>query len=186
MATVPQPRVELGFAMNEFNPYQPTAAGGVDLFDAVADEQILAPRSERFVGAFIDGVIQIALVVPLAFGLGMVIGIAFGDSSTVMVLSQVAGGIVGVAVFLAVNGYLLATQGKTVGKLVVKTKIVDRETGALLPFGPLILKRYAWLWVVAIIPMLNIVVPLLNALMIFRSSRACLHDDIAGTKVIKG
>lgn len=172
--------------MSEFNPYQPTAASGIDPFEATAGTEVLAPRSERFVGALIDGLIQIALVVPLAFSAGLVIGAVFGDSGPVLVLSQVLGAVIGAAVFLAINGYLLATQGKTVGKLVVKTKIVDRETGGLVPFAPLILKRYLWLWGVGLIPILNIFVPLVNALMIFRENHACLHDDIAGTKVIKG
>jgi hypothetical protein len=37
---------------------------------------------------------------------------------------------------------------------------------------------------IAMIPYVGNVIALIDVLMIFRTSRKCLHDDIAGTKVI--
>ena len=54
-----------------------------------------------------------------------------------------------------------------------------------MPFGPLVLKRYVPLWVVANIPFIGGLFALADSLAIFRDTRKCIHDDIAGTKVIK-
>ena len=113
-------------------------------------------------------------------------GALLGDGFLSGIVSQVGGGILGIGGFLLINGYLLATQGRTVGKLVMKTRIVSRETGELVPFAPLVLKRYLWLWLLAMIPYIGGVVGLIDSVLIFRANHACLHDDFAGTRVIKG
>ena len=47
-----------------------------------------------------------------------------------------------------------------------------------------VLKRNVSMQVLAMIPIVGNFIALIDALMIFRASRKCLHDDIAGTKVI--
>jgi hypothetical protein len=39
--------------------------------------------------------------------------------------------------------------------------------------------------VLSLIPVAGNSIPMIDALMIFRENRHCLHDDFAGTKVIK-
>jgi hypothetical protein len=68
--------------------------------------------------------------------------------------------------------------------MAVGTQIVDAQTGALVPLLPLFLKRNVSMQVLAMIPIVGNFIALIDALMIFRASRKCLHDDIAGTKVI--
>ncbi len=145
----------------------------------------LATLSQRLIGAIIDALIML----PIAFVMGMILGvilIAVGigpDNAMYNLLLTVFGAVIGMGLFLVLNGYLLATRGQTIGKVVAKTRIVA-EDGSLVPFGPLILKRYVPVWVVSQIPLIGGVLALLNVLMIFRENRKCLHDDIAGTKVI--
>jgi hypothetical protein len=45
-------------------------------------------------------------------------------------------------------------------------------------------KRYCVMWLVSLLPSVGVVVNLVDDLPIFRSDRRCLHDLIAGTKVI--
>ena len=86
--------------------------------------------------------------------------------------------------FLSVHGYLLATRGQTVGKVLMKTKIVHHNTGNLVPLLPLFLKRYLLLWLLIEIPVFGGFLNLANAMMIFRENKKCLHDEMAGTKVV--
>lgn len=147
----------------------------------------LATLGERFLGALIDGVITGVIVFPLAFGAGFLVvasGLAQESALLGVIVSAVAGGVIGIGVFLALHGYLLAKNGQTIGKMVMKTKIVSEGTGQQLPFAELILKRYVPLWAATMIPYLGSLIGLVDALMIFRENRHCLHDDIAGTKVI--
>ncbi len=169
--------------MTQFeNPYSPSTT--VAPISSLAESGELATLSERFAGAFIDGLIILPIVLPLAFGAGLVIGSALGDSLITNLLASVVGGLIGMGTFAALHGYLLATRGQTIGKVVMKTKIVN-EAGNLLPFNELFLKRYVIIMVISMIPFVGGLIGIVNALCVFRGNRKCLHDDFAGTKVIK-
>ena len=86
--------------------------------------------------------------------------------------------------FLAVNAYLLATRGQTVGKIVMKTRIVDYRSGNLVPIVPLFLKRYLLVWLLVQIPFFGGIFNFINTMSIFRAPKRCIHDEIAGTKVV--
>ncbi len=107
-----------------------------------------------------------------------------GSGQVATIVANLVGGGIGLGVFVALHGYLLATRGQTIGKVVMKTKIVT-ESGEQLPFAELYLKRYFILQAISLIPFVGMFVGIIDALFIFRSNRKCLHDDIAGTKVIK-
>lgn len=171
--------------MSNFNPYQPSSELLVDALHYENSEARLATRTERFCGAFIDGLTQFLIIVPLVFGLAIATGFPSDDTLFASILSEVIGVIIGASSFLVVNGYLLASQGRTIGKLVMKTRIVDRDTDQIVPLWPLIGKRYVLFWAMSILPVIGNWVSIIDALMIFRGSRACLHDDLANTKVIK-
>ena len=106
-----------------------------------------------------------------------------------MVAAEAAGSAIGIFLgslwYLIVNGYLLSTKGQTVGKLVAGTRIVNAETNELVPLWPLFFKRWISIQLLAAIPVIGNFVALVDVLMIFRKNRKCLHDDLAGTKVIK-
>jgi uncharacterized RDD family membrane protein YckC len=96
---------------------------------------------------------------------------------------QLGFAIAGWFLFLILNGYLLFHKGQTIGKLVVKTKIVDLD-GNVPSFGKLLLLRYFILGVVAQIPFIKMVVGLVDAVFIFGKGRRCLHDHMASTRVV--
>ena len=169
------------------NPYaSPQTQSQASTEDSQHATHELATRWARFLGSFIDGLIMVPLALLIAFLLAFLLdgtGVAI-DRAETTIADTVLSLLVGISIFLAVNGYLLANRGQTVGKVVMKTRIVS-DDGEMLPLGPLILKRYLPFWIAASIPAVGGFISLADALLIFRENRKCLHDDIAGTKVIK-
>lgn len=86
--------------------------------------------------------------------------------------------------FLLPNAYLLATRGQSIGKALLQIRIV-RPDGATATLARVLGLRYGVGYVVNIIPGLGIAYIILDSLLIFRSSKRCLHDQIADTVVIK-
>ena len=115
--------------------------------------------------------------------------------------------------FLLIHGYLLKTRGQTVGKLLLGIRITDLD-GNVPEFGKVILLRYLPISIVSLIPVLGgclkvpsggpdgvrqalqvvlVIFPievlgasllLLDLVFIFRGDRRCIHDLLAGTKVL--
>ena len=142
----------------------------------------LAGRGARLVGAIIDGVLALAIVMPAMFLSG------YWDRAmggAVSFVDQLIWPLFGIAVYIALNGYLLATSGQTIGKRVVGTRIVSMEDGRILPLPRLIMLRFLPFALLQQVPILGPLAGLVNPLFIFGPSRRCLHDYIAGTRVIK-
>lgn len=163
------------------NPYSATAQ---DYLRDTGTTQPLADRGTRLVAAIVDGVIMLIVGFPVIFGIGFAIGSVMGDGFLAQLLSQLVGGLVGIGIFLAVNGYFLNANGQTIGKLIMKIKIVN-DDGTKPTFGHLVMFRYGVTWLIGLIPLLGGLYGLINVLAIFRESRKCLHDDIAKTMVVK-
>jgi len=86
--------------------------------------------------------------------------------------------------FLAVNCYFLIKNGQTIGKYLLGVRIADLN-GDIPAFWRIIFLRYLPTAVLGLFGFLGGVVSTLDSLMIFRRSRRCLHDLIAGTRVLK-
>ena len=162
--------------MSEENPYAAPEA------DVTVDEPLnLASRGARLGGAFVDFLIAMAVIWPTMYFIGY---FEKAMEGTVGLADEIAMNAMGFVTFLVVNGYLLATRGQTVGKLAAGTRIVSITDNKILPFHKIILLRYLPLWVVAYVPLIGPIIGLINPLFIFREDRRCLHDHIAGTRVI--
>jgi len=150
--------------------------------DVEAGSAQLATRGARLGAAIIDVMVNMAFFVALAvltpFNL---FKIAQGNPSTTTLLTAF---VAGFGWFLVVHGYLLAKRGQTVGKAALGLRIV-RTNGEQASFGRLIGLRYSIGALLAAIPFLGRLYGLVDALLIFRASRRCLHDLIADTIVIK-
>jgi len=184
------------FRMSEFkkdeNPYaSPPPTFESKPIGTVGGNHILASRWKRFGGSIIDGfvmgIVQFAIGIPVSLAIGLTI-FDFDPSTQEMIpmdlVETIFMWVVGVFTFLIVNGYLLAKRGQTVGKLAMQTQIVAEDGSGLKPFFPLLLSRYVSIWVVTSIPIIGGIIGLINALLIFRDTKKCLHDDFAGTQVI--
>jgi uncharacterized RDD family membrane protein YckC len=142
--------------------------------------QQLANRWKRLGGALLDGLIMMVIIFPVMMIFGIFQhasgqGISFGQ--------RIFSSILGLAVFLGLNGYFLAKNGQTIGKKIVKTRIVNLD-GELCPFAKMFLLRYLVVWVIAQIPFIGGIFCLVDALVIFGKDKRCIHDYIAGTKVV--
>jgi len=169
------------------NPYAPPQA---EVRDAPAGPQTkgtLATRTLRLAGAIVDSVASAVFVVPILDWTADISGeLPYGKLAAIG----------GFALFTAMQGYLLATRGQTIGKWLVGTRIVRADNDEVptlartlgLRYGALALGLPSALLVLVVngngIPYVLVVVGLIDIARIFRRDRRCLHDLIAGTKVV--
>ena len=106
------------------------------------------------------------------------------DPSQGLWLPMARNTLLGFIVFLLVHGYLLATRGQTVGKLLTKIRIV-RSDGTRASFGRLVGLRFLLNSFLALIPVVGTIYALVDVLFIFRAERRCIHDLIADTIVVR-
>jgi uncharacterized RDD family membrane protein YckC len=168
----------------------------------------LASRWKRLGGALLDGIIMAVLLGPIIAMTGVASQLpvelpttaetadaaetetadgpqaATGPSTPPMSISRMIWYAVILFViqwgtFFLVNGYLLFMRGQTVGKLVVRAKIVNLE-GEVPNFAKLVILRYILPALLAQFPLIG----LIDVLMIFGKERRCLHDYMAGTRVV--
>lgn len=166
------------------NRYAPPEATLVDPSgQSVEGELPLASRGARFGAAFIDGIIQMVLLLPVLF----LWFASWEDYESTMSKpftgARLAYLALGLAAYLVVNAWWLRTRGQTVGKRLVGIRIVS-VSGQLVPLGPLLLKRWLPFMLLPQVPFVGILAGFVDLLMIFRSSRRCLHDQLAGTIVV--
>jgi uncharacterized RDD family membrane protein YckC len=87
-------------------------------------------------------------------------------------------GVIGLVVYQV---YLLSTQGQTIGKKVMGIKIVKDDNGQNGGFVTNVLLRTILNGIICAIPFYFLV----DVLFIFREDQRCIHDLIAGTKVVE-
>ncbi|MBL4770916.1 MAG: RDD family protein [Planctomycetes bacterium] len=163
---------------NKHNPYQtPTT---VELEIDVGDSR-QSSRTRRLGAAFIDGLVMLAIVMPIQWKAGVFDGYptiqSQGYGETLMWTA------VGFGILLLLNGYLLATRAQTIGKAALGIKIVTLD-GSNAGFGRIVLRRMLPLTLTASIPIIGGFVSLIDSLFIFRKNKRCVHDLIAGTRVV--
>ena len=92
--------------------------------------------------------------------------------------------LLGVVGYLMVNGVLLWRHGQTLGKRLVKIKIVDHESEQVPALWKLIVLRAPFfpLMHVTLIGFWYLLV--LDLLIGLRGDRRCIHDWVSGTKVV--
>lgn len=167
--------------MDPQNPYQSPQS---PLTAASGGEQELADRGIRLVAAIIDGVIMMVLMVPLMFVGGYMDAVMQAAQTGQQPYGlQIAWGLGGLLLFFAVQYLPLSQTGQTWGKKVMKIKIVDLD-GNKPDLATLLGKRYLFQNGIGLIPCLGALISLVDILMIFRQDRRCLHDQIAGTRVV--
>lgn len=174
------------------NPYTPPPTDpGADAFIDPAALARPASRFKRFIAFWIDALIMGAITVPMNILTGFTERAMMGTAG---LLEQFLMSLAGMLVFLVVFGYLLVTRGQTIGKLLIGVRIVDHQSGELLSFTRVYLLRYLWSFpfvvLVTLIPgtfddtLFGFLI-LIDSLMIFGRERRCLHDLIAGSKVVE-
>ena len=145
----------------------------------------LASHGQRLAGAVIDLVFQAALGLPLLFFLGLTPDLGATLDLHMDLLEKLRAAAAGWLAYLLLNGWLLHSKGQTLGKWIVGTRIVDLD-GQVPPLARVMLLRLMLLGVLtAAIPSMGWALSLFNVLLVFRADRRCLHDHIAGTRVVQ-
>ena len=163
--------------MSEQNPY---SAPQADLAEPEVELQ-LGGRGERLGAVIIDGLMMMAILLPAMFMTGYFSGVMQGVKPSYGM--QMLWGVLGFVVFVVVQGYPLSESGQTWGKKLLKLKIVDLQ-GAKPDFLKLIAMRYGIGAVIQLIPIAGSIYGLVDALFIFREDKRCIHDHLAGTRVV--
>jgi uncharacterized RDD family membrane protein YckC len=169
---------------DDFNPYQAPSADNDRPVRAGGSSSPLATRGSRLGAAILDAIIQGLVIVPLELALGVFEGFP-SKMKPMSPEKTVLWGLTGFAVFLAFNIWLLAKDGQTIGKRLMKIRIVSHADGAILPISRLLLLRVLPIQGATLIPVIGGFLALLDVLLIFRADQRTLHDHLAGTVVVK-
>ena len=98
---------------------------------------------------------------------------------------QIISMLIGLATYLILNGYLLSKRGQTIGKWALGVKIVSNKSNQILPLWKVFALRYVPKTVITLIPIVGQYLLFADDLLIFRKDKRCVHDFIAGTKVVR-
>ncbi|HEX2868047.1 MAG TPA: RDD family protein [Ignavibacteriales bacterium] len=90
--------------------------------------------------------------------------------------------LIGLIINLILNGYLLYKRGQTLGKVIMDIKIVDMNNKVPSLFNSFFVRSFLFS-ALYFIPVGQLVITL-DPLFIFSANKRCLHDRIAGTKVV--
>ncbi|XOZ34532.1 RDD family protein [Halomonadaceae bacterium KBTZ08] len=159
------------------DPYQVPAS---TLTDEVPEGRPLASRVSRLGAAMIDGIVTLLIMTPVLFVWGKWGDLLSGGETSfgtdVLLL------IYGVVGYVLVNGYFLHHSGQSLGKKALGIRIENLE-GHLIGAPAIIGKRYLPVTFMSMAP--GNLFGLIDALFIFRKDRRCIHDMIAGTRVVQ-
>lgn len=152
----------------------------------------LAGRALRFFASLLDGVfVTVCLLLLVLVGVagGAIAGKGGGGMSWLLATAGnplAFGGTVFLVclVPILVQCILLATRGQTLGKIAFSIRIV-RVDGSPATAGRTVGLRFLLPMAIGLIPVAGPLFRLVDALCIFRASRRCLHDEIAGTIVVQ-
>ena len=153
----------------------------------------LADPGIRFLSCLLDGVFGMMAAAPGAMMIGLSVlvdVIRHPADAQVEMAPRVVGGLVlllcGALILFAVQVWLLTTRGQTLAKLIFGIHIVNHNTEANPGFvSAVILRWFVPQLITTFIPFLGGLFFLVDSCFIFRTDRRCIHDLIAGTKVVK-
>ncbi len=139
----------------------------------------LASRGSRLAASLIDGLAAMVILLPALAAIFFV-----GDSSTLSTPAVLLAALSGIA-FLGFAIYQLSTlvrEGQTLGKRAMNIRIVNYSDGQVPSAGKLLGMR------IFVNAFLGNIIPLyafLDILLIFGGEQRCIHDYLAGTKVVE-
>ena len=166
----------------QHNPYATPVAELVDTNTAAEDDN-LASRWARLGAALLDTLIISVVTLPAVwYFVWRDIELAQWEPSMTYFLGAPVAGFL---VWLLIQGYFLSNYAQTLGKRIVGIQMVYVDSGQPASFADLVLKRYLPVQLVAAIPHIGGLFNIVDVLFIFRADKRCVHDLIAGTKVIK-
>ncbi|MBI3448387.1 MAG: RDD family protein [Acidobacteria bacterium] len=162
--------------MTDANPYSPPQTYVADVKAPGAIR--LATRSQRARGALVDVGVGLALLFGTCFPLFQRLGVLAASDPEWLPRAFSA-----VGLQFLINAYFLHTNGQTVGKRAVGTRIVLAD-GSRASLPRILGLRMMVPGFIGWVPIAGPLFGLVDTLFIYRDDRRCLHDHIAGTVVI--
>ncbi|MBT7335797.1 MAG: hypothetical protein HN856_15565 [Gammaproteobacteria bacterium] len=150
------------------------------------DGLYLASRRRRLAATAVDAICVPTLTLLLVLMTGILEDAQDYVSNLWMV--QLLG--LAIASYLLLNGYGLWHRGQTLGKRAFGIAIVSQSTNVAgqgpAPFWKLVCVRALFfpLMFTLVVPTI-LILPLLDLVLIFFPARRCLHDFVAGTRVVR-
>ena len=165
----------------------------------IKNETLLAERSQRFYAFVIDSLFSfsISFLIPIIFSI-----LSFNSNFLLALFSFF--------IVVSIQGYLLINTGQSIGKRLMKIRIVDAVTLGIPSIGKVFLIRYILVWQIPNLLSLFLIQEedlilnsssdfsspenlislvaffvLAQTLLIFKTDRRCGHDLISGTIVEK-
>jgi uncharacterized RDD family membrane protein YckC len=161
------------------NPYATPRAPVVRAeYPADAGSDALASRGSRLAASLIDGLAAVVILLP---ALAAIFFVDANSSLSTMGIFFAALSGIAFLVFAVYQLSMLVRQGQTLGKKAMNIRIVNYSDGQIPPTGRLLGMRYIVNSLLGNIPFYTF----LDLLFIFGSERRCIHDYLAGTKVVE-
>lgn len=160
-----------------------------------ADEATPAPREMRLAAAIIDGLLKFLCVLPTMIPLyrfihersqsGELLKFQEAFDATNAILSEhLVKSFPLLIALVAAQMVLITVRGQSIGKLLCKLRIVRHDTGGPAGFGRGFALRSVLPYLVQQIPLAGVLFWVVDSGFIFRADHRCLHDLMAGTKVV--
>ena len=165
-----------------YNPYTPPSQpmeASNPYADPLLQEDILAGRGTRLAAHIVDGILYGVSAIPGAIIMFMLMEEA-GDAPLEAAAALLY---LGPLLLFAYNAYKISQQGQTVAKKWLGIRIVKTD-GSPCGFVHGVLLRSIAIGCAGLIPAVGPIISLVDPLLIFGEERRCLHDLIAGTKVV--
>lgn len=174
----------------DLNPYSPPQSNVEPATKTRASKQLpYASRPQRLGANIIDTLIGLPVSLAINTWLAPTSQDSVFEQSTAAPTSQLISLGISFLIVIVIHWLFLGT-GQTIGKKLVGIQVQSRE-GRFLSRGALILKRMLPIQLgvsvvaIAISPLLGGLIGLADVLCIFRKNFNTLHDDLAGTEVVK-
>lgn len=151
----------------------------------------LAGLGQRFLAALIDGALKMLCWLPTSIPFGRTISEQVGSGAFSFPDIMAAynrlwpKSIPFLVVLVVVQAALITMRGQSIGKLLLRIRIVRTRLNTQAGFLHAYLLRSAVPWLLSQIPILGGLFWLVDISFIFGEQRRCIHDLIADTKVVK-
>ena len=161
------------------NPYATPRVPAMRAFQhEAAGSGALASRGSRLAASLIDGLAAVVILLPALASMFFV-----GENESISTTAVAFAALSGIA-FLGFAVYqlsMLVREGRTLGKKAMNIRIVNYSDGQVPSAGRLLGMRYFVNSLLGNIPFYTF----LDVLLIFGNERRCIHDYLAGTKVVE-
>ena len=155
------------------NPYAPPVQQDEWSAPELHQELWLASRGRRFLGSLIDNLVYVVAALPAVLLIDADI-----SSDEAMLVIGLAVMVIGI-----VQAVLIATSGQSIAKKMLGMRIVQLD-GSPIGFVRGVLVRSWAVGVLSAIPTIGGIFGLVDALYIFGGEHRCLHDVMAGSRVV--